>query len=70
MSVASVAAAKIYVAMNDVSKPFNETFVSARYEPYRAVIDLARTMHMHNIVDGSDEYEACVDCLETLVCSQ
>jgi hypothetical protein len=68
MSTASFAAAKIYVAMHDFSKCYHDTFVSAKYEPYRALIDLARTSGLHNIVDGSDDYELLVDCLETLIC--
>jgi hypothetical protein len=68
MSTASLAAAKIYVKMQEV-EAFHETFVCSN-EPYRAVIDLARTTHMHNIIDGSEEYARLVDLLEELVCSE
>jgi hypothetical protein len=68
MSTVSVAAAKIYVKMQDMCGPFNDTFMTAR-EPYRAVIDLARTTHIHNVIDGSEEYVQLVDCLEMLVCN-
>jgi hypothetical protein len=65
---AAKAAAQIYLQMQDFSKPFSDTFQTAR-EPYRAVIDLSRTMHQHNVIDGSEEYVKLVDCLEMLVCA-
>lgn len=66
MSAASVAAAKVYVAMNSDVR-YHEAFVCSN-EPYRAVIDLARDEKLHDIVDGSEDYVALVDCLEVLVC--
>ena len=66
MSAASIAAAKVYVAMQSVEK-YHEAFVCSN-EPYRAVIDLARDEKLHDIVDGSEDYVALVDCLEVLVC--
>jgi hypothetical protein len=68
MSVASVAAAQIYVAMSIPNSEFDQAFCSSN-EPYRAVVDLARDLDFHNIVDGSDDYEILVDCLEVLVCA-
>ena len=69
MSTASVAAAKIYVAMSIRDSEFDQLFCSNTPEPYRAVIDLGRELDFHNIVDGSEEYAALVDCLEMLICN-
>jgi hypothetical protein len=66
MSIASIAAAQIYVLMSEV-EAYHETFVCS-IEPYRAVIDRARAARVHSIVDGSEDYEHLVDCLEVLVC--
>jgi hypothetical protein len=66
MSTASVAAAKIYIALqSDFSF---QTAFNDSVEPYRAVVDLSRTRYMHNVIDGSEDYEQLVDCLEMLVC--
>jgi len=67
MSTASVAAAKIYVALDNNVALF-ETFVSSN-EPYRALIDATRALNLHSIEDGSEDYEQCVDCLEVLICN-
>jgi len=65
---AAKAAAKIYLQMQDFSTPFNDTFLTS-CEPYRAVVDLSRTMNQHSVIDGSEEYVKLVDCLEMLVCA-
>ena len=66
MSQASLAAAKIYVKLcEDIN--YKDTFANSR-EPYRAIVDLARTTHVHNIVDGSDDYHSLIDFLESLLC--
>lgn len=69
MSVASVAAAKIYIKLADVTSVYWNTFLLTQ-EPYRAVVDLARNEGLHTIVDGSEDYETLVDCLEMLVCAE
>ena len=66
MSVASTAAAKIYIKMQE-AVAYHEVFVCSN-EPFRAVIDHARNEKLHEIVDGSEEYVALCDCLEVLVC--
>jgi hypothetical protein len=68
MSKASVAAAKIYVAMSIPNSEFDQLFCSNTPEPYRAVIDLGRDLNFHDVVDGSEDYEHLVDCLEMLIC--
>jgi len=68
MSTASVAAAKIYVEMQAIDNKFSEAFMTS-CEPYRAVIDVARAANLHDIEDGSEDYEQLVDCLEVLVCN-
>jgi len=68
MSIASIAAAQIYVAMTISNSEFDQAFCSSN-EPYRAVIDLARGLDFHTIADGSKDYETLVDCLEVLVCA-
>lgn len=66
MSVASVAAAKIYIAMQS-DEAYHEAFC-CHPEPFRSVIDHARDAKLHDIVDGSEDYASLVDCLEVLVC--
>lgn len=68
MSTASVAAAKIYLAMQQIDGSVNEAFMTS-VEPYRAAIDESRELGLHSIEDGSDDYAQCVDCLEVLVCN-
>lgn len=68
MSTASVAAAKIYIDMQQMDGVVNEAFMRSN-EPYRAAIDASRVTGLHNIADGSEDYELLVDCLEVLVCS-
>jgi hypothetical protein len=68
MSTASIAAANIYVAMSVIDSDYNEAFMTS-CEPYRAVIDHARDCGLHDIEDGSEDYEQLVDCLEMLVCN-
>jgi hypothetical protein len=68
MSTASVAAAKIYVHMQQMDGCVNEAFMTS-CEPYRAAIDAARDIGLHDIYDGSKDYEQLVDCLEVLVCN-
>ena len=67
MSVASVAAAKVYLAMQQIDGPVSEAFMTS-IEPYRAAMDESRELGLHNIEDGSEDYHSCVDCLEVLVC--
>jgi hypothetical protein len=68
MSAASAAAAKIYVHMQQMDGCVNEAFMNSN-EPYRAAIDAGREINLHNIADGSEDYEQLVDCLEMLVCN-
>jgi hypothetical protein len=68
MSTASVAAAKIYIHMQQMDGCVNEAFMTAN-EPYRAAIDAARKIYLHDIVDGSEDYAQLVDCLEVLICN-
>lgn len=68
MSVASVAAAKIYVALS-ADNAYFEAFACS-CEPYRAIVDKSREDGLHSIVDGSEDYEKCVDCLEVLICCE
>jgi hypothetical protein len=67
MSTASVAAARIYIAMQENVR-FHEKFVCSN-EPYRAVIDEARVCGLHYVEDGSEDYKQLVDCLEVLICN-
>jgi len=67
MSIASDAAARIYIAMQKVDGPVNEAFLTS-IEPYRAAMDVSRDLGLHSIVDGSEDYLRCVDCLEFLIC--
>lgn len=68
MSVASVAAAKIYIHMQQMDGVVNEAFMTS-CEPYRAAVDASRELGLHSIVDGSEEYEQLTDCLEVLICN-
>jgi hypothetical protein len=68
MSTASVAAAKIYVALS-ADNAYFEAFACSR-EPYRAIVDKSREDGLHSIEDGSEDYEKCVDCLEVLICCE
>ena len=68
MSTASVAAAKIYIHMQQMDGCVNEAFMTS-IEPYRAAIDAAREIYLHDIVDGSEDYAQLVDCLEVLICN-
>jgi hypothetical protein len=67
MSKASIAAARVYIAMQE-NERFHEAFVCS-VEPYRAVMDEGRACSLHDIEDGSEDYAECVDCLEVLVCN-
>jgi hypothetical protein len=69
MSTASVAAAKIYIHMQQMDGCVNEAFMTAPHEPYRAAMDASREIGIHSIVDGSEDYAECVDCLEVLICN-
>ena len=68
MSHVAHAAAKIFVKLcEDIN--YKNIFAES-CEPYRAIVDLSRTTHIHNVIDGSEEYVQLVDLLETLVCSK
>ena len=67
MSTASVAAAKIYVHMQQMDGCVNEAFMTS-IEPYRAAMDASRDIGLHDIFDGTEEYHHCIDCLEVLIC--
>jgi hypothetical protein len=67
MSLASIAAARIYIAMHEHDE-IATAFKTAN-EPYRAVVDIGRAYHLHNVDDGSEDYEQLVFCLEMLVCN-
>jgi len=54
--------------MQAIDNKFSEAFMTS-CEPYRAVIDVARAANLHDIEDGSEDYEQLVDCLEVLVCN-
>ena len=67
MSTASIAAANVYLAMQQMDGPVNEAFMTS-IEPYRAAMDASRELGLHSIEDGTDDFYHCITCLEVLVC--